>query len=189
MLDQVSENQEIDFEQVAENSIEDAVNEMNVNVKNIVRSGTIVEEENGAVVAEVSCILKNLKDLEDLGCNVHTAWDRLYQLNGWSHKMQCANAGKPVVIDGNPAPKKIATYKSQSKSAYTHKGLYTIKIYGTWQELRDSYKKPDDFVQMAVAIKDLKTALKAVKSEKAGWIADAVGEINKLTSKYKQYTK
>ena len=42
MLDQVSENQEIDFEQVAENSIEDAVNEMNVNVKNIVRSGTIV---------------------------------------------------------------------------------------------------------------------------------------------------
>ena len=65
----------------------------------------------------------------------------------------------------------------------------SFKIYGTWQELRDSYKKPDDFVQMAVAIKDLKTALKAVKSEKAGWIADAVGEINKLTSKYKQYTK
>ena len=52
--------------------------------------------------------------------------------------------------------------------------------------MKDSYKQPDQFLALSNAIKELKTNLKAVKSEKAGWIEDATAEVKKLSAKYEQ---
>jgi hypothetical protein len=186
MLDQISKDQELDFVEINKNSIEDSVLKLNANVNSIVQSEARIENENENVVSEVSEILKNIQELEELGCNVHTAFDKLYDLNGWAYKMQDADEGKQITIDGDPAPKKIATYKSEAKRAYTYEKRYTIKGFQTWQELKDSYKQPDQFLALSNAIKELKTNLKAVKSEKAGWIEDATAEVKKLSAKYEQ---
>tara|TARA_R100001163_G_scaffold58925_1_gene47423 strand:- start:96 stop:662 length:567 start_codon:yes stop_codon:yes gene_type:complete len=184
MLDQVSKNQELDFVEINKNSIEDSVLKLNANVNSIVQSEARVEDENENVVAEVAEILKNLQELEELGCNVHTAFDKLYDLNGWAYKMQDADEGKQITIDGDPAPKKISTYKSEAKRAYTHNKRYKLKGFQTWQELKSSYKKPDQFLALSSAVKELKAKLNAVKSEKADWIVDATKEIEKITAKY-----
>ena len=104
MLDQVSKDQELDFAEIAQNSIEDSVLKLNANVNSIVQSEARIEDENENVVSEVSEILKIYKELEELGCNVHTAFDKLYDLNGWAYKMQDADEGKQITIDGDPCP-------------------------------------------------------------------------------------
>ena len=189
MLDQVSKDQELDFIEINKNSIEDSVLKLNANVNSIVQSEARIEDENENVVAEVAEILKNLQELEELGCNVHTAFDKLYDLNGWAYKKQDADEGKRIVIDGDPAPKKISTYKSEAKRAYTHNKRYKLKGFQTWQELKDSYKKPDQFLALSSAVKELKAKLNAVKSEKADWIVDATKEIEKITAKYAKLSK
>jgi hypothetical protein len=104
---------------------------------------------------------------------------------GWAYMIHDANLDSDVAVEGDKAPAKIATYKSESKAAFMHSGKengeYTIKGHDTWQDMKKSYKKADDMVDLKTAMKNLFKVLRSIKQGKKDWIEYAIGEVNKVS--------
>jgi hypothetical protein len=179
------ENQEIDFETIAVNSIEQSMDNMVASINNIMTANEAIEDSAFTKTSEVQDIYNQLVELENLGCNVHSAWRGIYDLMGWAYMIHDANLDSDVAVEGDKAPAKIATYKSESKAAFMHSGKengeYTIKGHDTWQDMKKSYKKADDMVDLKTAMKNLFKVLRSIKQGKKDWIEYAIGEVNKVS--------
>ena len=180
------ENQEIDFESIGLNSINQSMDNMVASIKNIMTANEAIEDSAFTKTSEVQDIYNQLVELEDLGCNVHAAWRGIYDLMGWAYKIYDANLDSDIAVEGDKAPAKIATYKSESKAAFMHSGKeageYTIKGHDTWQDMKKSYKKVDDMVDLKTAVKNLFKVLRSLKKDKKDWIIYAIGEIIKVSN-------
>ena len=180
------ENQEIDFEAIAVNSIEQSMDNMVSSVNNIMTANRSIEDSAFTKTSEVQDIYNQLVELENLGCNVHEAWKGVYDLMGWGYMIYDANLDAPIAVEGDKAPAKIATYKSESKAAFMHSGKengeYTIKGHDTWQDMKKSYKKADDMVDLKTAVKNLFKVIRSLKKDKKDWIMYAIGEVIKVSN-------
>jgi hypothetical protein len=98
---------------------------------------------------------------------IHEFWNDIYAEMQWSFKEYDHDENKMVAVEGNKAPSKIATYKSQSIKANKLNGK-TLEGIASWTDLKALIKPVDsDFkVRQDAAWKLIKEALK--EAEKKG---------------------
>jgi len=100
------------------------------------------------------------KAVQSRGVTVHTVWNDLFAGAGWAYKEYDATEDKMIKVEGASAPKKIQTYKSQSKKAFKTLDISTLT---TWAQIKDEIKAvpTEEQERINAVIKALKEQFKS----------------------------
>lgn len=94
--------------------------------------------------------------------NIHNFWNQVYQAKNWSFKVFDPEENKMVPVEGDKAPAKIQTYKSQSVKAFKVLKAEKFNELVTWSELKEAIKseKTETQIRMEEIYKALKERVK-----------------------------
>ena len=111
---------------------------MNTILENVLKiEATIINHAGDRAKALDDLAVYLAKAVQSRGVTVHTVWNDLYEGAGWSYKEYDATEDKMVTVEGDKAPQKIQTYKSQSKKAFKTLDISTLT---TWAQIKDEIK-------------------------------------------------
>ena len=134
---------------------------MNTILENVLKTEATIEKMGGDRTKALDDLAVYLaKAVQSRGVTVHTVWNDLYEGAGWAYKEYDATEDKMVKVEGAPAPKKIQTYKSQSKKAFKTLDISTLT---TWAQIKDEIKAvpTEEQERINAVIKALKEQFKA----------------------------
>ena len=106
--------------------------------------------------------------------NIHNFWNQVYQAKNWSFKVFDPEENKMVPVEGDKAPSKIQTYKSQSVKAYKTLKSEKFNELNTWSELKEAIKseKTETQIRMEEVYKALKERVKDGDAEILGMVEE-----------------
>ena len=106
--------------------------------------------------------------------NIHNFWNQVYQAKNWSFKVFDPEENKMVPVEGDKAPAKIQTYKSQSVKAYKTLKSEKFNELNTWSELKEAIKseKTETQIRMEEVYKALKERVKDGDAEILGMVEE-----------------
>tara|TARA_Y100000361_G_scaffold153551_1_gene175669 strand:+ start:2099 stop:2545 length:447 start_codon:yes stop_codon:yes gene_type:complete len=124
----------------------------------------ILEFEKAMILGKVDFSKKMDKLLEAIQSedNIHNFWNQVYQAKNWSFKVFDPEENKMVPVEGDKAPAKIQTYKSQSVKAYKTLKSEKFNELNTWSELKEAIKseKTETQIRLEEVYKALKERVK-----------------------------
>jgi len=109
---------------------------------------------------------------------IHEFWNMVYEGKQWSYMVYDAELNKMIKVEGDKAPAKIQTYKSQSVKAYKELGRQTFDELGSWSDLKECIKseKSDTQLRVEEVCKILKErAVKKHDQQILAYFEDALG--------------
>jgi cell fate (sporulation/competence/biofilm development) regulator YlbF (YheA/YmcA/DUF963 family) len=136
---------------------------------------TLAENNQANKIGSQDRFLQILTDAEALGENIHKVKQLVCEANGWSFEMFDATSNAMIKVAGDKAPNVVKVNFSVGISAF--KKGFTFKEFGSWKELREAIKDPDQLESLKEAEKDLNKTLKGASQQD---IATATATIQKL---------
>tara|TARA_R100000152_G_scaffold4967_1_gene1778 strand:+ start:9896 stop:10378 length:483 start_codon:yes stop_codon:yes gene_type:complete len=98
---------------------------------------------------------------------IHEFWNMVYEGKQWSYMVYDAELNKMIKVEGDKAPAKIQTYKSQSVKAYKELGRQAFDELASWSDLKDAIKAvpTEEQERINAVIKALKEKFKSGNNE------------------------
>lgn len=134
---------------------------MNTILENVLKAEATIEKMGADRTNALDDLAVYLaKAVQSRGVTIHTVWNDLYEGAGWSYKEYDPSEDKMVTVEGDKAPKKIQTYKSQSKKAFKTLDIATLT---TWAQIKDEIKAvpTEEQERINAVIKALKEQFKS----------------------------
>jgi L-lactate utilization protein LutB len=127
-------------------------------IQDILDMDKLVEDNKHDIQNKMDKLLEAMQS-ED---NIHNFWNQVYQAKNWSFKVFDPEENKMVPVEGDKAPAKIQTYKSQSVKAYKTLKSEKFNELNTWSELKEAIKSEKTEVQVRIeeVYKELKERVK-----------------------------
>ena len=149
---------------------------MNTILENVLKTEATIEKMGGDRTKALDDLAVYLaKAVQSRGVTVHTVWNDLYEGAGWSYKEYDPDEDKMITVEGDKAPAKIQTYKSQSKKAFKTLDISTLT---TWAQIKDEIKseKTDTQLRVEAVCKILKErTIKKHDQQILAYFEDALG--------------
>lgn len=136
---------------------------------------TIAENTQANKVGSQDRLLHSFQEAEELGVNIHELKKLYCEANGYSFQMYDATSNEMIPVAGDKAPNVVKVNYSVGISLFK-KGI-PFKEVGSWKELREAIKDPDQLESLKEAEKDLNKTLKGASVQD---IANATATIQKL---------
>jgi len=136
---------------------------------------TIAENAQANKVGSQDKLLHSFQEAEELGITIHEVKKKYCEGNGYSFEMYDATSNGMIKVTGDKAPNVVKVNFSVAINAF--KKGFTFKEFGSWKELREAIKDPDQLESLKDAEKDLNKALKGASQQD---IFDATATIQKL---------
>jgi hypothetical protein len=134
---------------------------MNTILENVLKAETAIDQMGSDRTNALDDLAVYLaKAVQSRGVTVHTVWNDLFAGAGWAYKEYDATEDKMITVEGDKAPKRIQTYKSQSKKAFKTLDINTLT---TWSQIKDEIKAvpTEEQERISAVIKALKEQFKS----------------------------
>ena len=134
---------------------------MNTILANVLKAEATIDQMGSDRTNALDELAVHLGDeVQSRGVTIHTVWNDLFEGAGWAYKEYDATEDKIITVEGDKAPKRIQTYKSQSKKAFKTLDINTLT---TWSQIKDEIKAvpTEEQERINAMIKALKEEIKS----------------------------
>ena len=136
---------------------------------------TVAENAQANKVGSQDRLLHSFQEAEELGVSIHELKKLYCEANSYSFKMYDATSNEMINVAGDKAPNVVKV--NYSVAINTFKKGFLFKEFGSWKEMREAIKDPDQLESLKEAEKDLNKTLKGASQQD---IATATATIQKL---------
>lgn len=138
-----------------------------------------IEGHKKAQGGRMDALLEEMQVAEQAGVNVHAFWELVYDAEGWAYKVFDPDENKMVAVEGDKAPAKVQTYKSQSIKGF--KIDKSLLPFAAWSDLKEAIKPQKDEYDQRVA-NAFELIKEALKDEKGKGLAAMLESLESLAN-------